>query len=280
MLIGIISVLSAAAAAGLCFLTGGFQDLNWIWQLPVGFAGCFLVLAVFYFLFLWFVCAIVDEEKPQEKDSKFYRAMTNLTAKAAMRIVLAKIHTKGLEKLPKEGRFLLVCNHIHDLDPVALLATFPKSQLAFISKRENDEKFIVGKLMHKILCQLINRENDREALKTILKCIQIIKEDKASIAVFPEGYTSLDGLLHPFRSGVFKIAQKAGVPIVVCTLQNTNKCFANMLKLKRTHVHLHLLDVIPPEQLKGVTAVEIGERVHAMMAVDLGPDLVLQSETP
>lgn len=86
-----------------------------------------------------------------------------------------------------------MCNHLNDLDPLSLLKHFKKSQLAFISKRENDEKFIVGKLMHKILCQPINRENDREALKTIVKCIQILKEDKASIAVFPEGYTSRDG---------------------------------------------------------------------------------------
>ena len=33
---------------------------------------------------------------------------------------------------------------------------------------------------------------------------------------------------------------------------------------------------IPPEELKGVTAVEIGERVHRMMADDLGPDLVAE----
>lgn len=280
MLIGVVSALSAAVAAGMCFLTGAFQDLSWIWQLPVGFAGCFLVLAAFYFLLLWVACAIVDVNKPQEKDSRFYRVLTNLTAKTAMPILLTKIHTRGLEKLPRDGRFLLVCNHINNLDPVALMATFPKSQLAFISKRENSDMFLVGKLMHKTLCQLINRENDREALKTILKCIQILKEDKASIAVFPEGYTSLDGLLHPFRSGVFKIAQKAGVPIVVCTLQNTNKPFQNIRKLKRTHVHLHLVDVIPAEELKGVTAIEIGERVHRMMAEDLGPDLVLREETP
>ena len=279
MLIGIISIISAAVAAGLCFWTGAYQNLNWIWQLPVGFVGSFLMLAIFYFLFLWFVCAIVNVDKPQEKDSKFYRAITNLTAKTAMQILLTKIHTEGVEKLPKEGRFLLVSNHIHDVDPVVLMATFPKSQLAFISKRENDQKFLVGKIMHKLLCQLINRENDREALKTILKCIQIIREDKASIAVFPEGYTSLDGLLHPFRSGVFKIAQKANVPIVVCTLQNTNQCFANAKKLKRTHVYLHLLAVISAEEQKGVTAVELGERIHAMMAEDLGPDLVLREET-
>ena len=35
-------------------------------------------------------------------------------------------------------------------------------------------------------------------------------------------------------------------------------------------------EIIPPEELKGVTAVEIGERVHRMMADDLGPDLVAE----
>ena len=69
------------------------------------------------------------------------------------------------------------------------------------------------------------------------------------------------------------------MPIVVCTLQNTNRIVANGKKLKRTHVHLHLLDVIPAEELKGVTTVEIGNRIHAMMAEDLGPDLVLPEET-
>ena len=101
-----------------------------------------------------------------------------------------------------------------------------------------------------------------------------------SVAVFPEGYTSMDEKLHPFRSGVFKIAQKAQVPIVVCTLQNTQYVFRNALRLKRTDVHLHLLDVIPAEELKGVTTVDIGNRVHAMMAEDLGPENVLQPEKP
>ena len=279
MLLGILSGISAVVAVVLCLIAAEASVLQWLWMLPAGFAGCFLALGVLYFLFLWFLCAIVDLNKPQEKDNGFYRFFTTITARAATTILLMKVHTKGMEKLPKDGRFLLVSNHINDLDPVALLAFFPKSQLAFISKRENDKKFLVGKLMHKILCQPINRENDREALKTILKCIQILKEDKASIAVFPEGYTSLDGLLHPFRSGVFKIAQKANVPIVVCTLQNTNKPFKNVLKLKRTHVHLHLLGVIPVEEIKGVTTVELGNRIHEMMAQDLGPDLVLPEQS-
>ncbi|MBR5022743.1 MAG: 1-acyl-sn-glycerol-3-phosphate acyltransferase [Oscillospiraceae bacterium] len=272
-------ILSALIAAVICALTGGFESYHWLWILPVGFLASLLVLALLFFLVLWLSCAFVDIEKPQERDSKFHRFMVSHTAQLVLSILRMKVHTKGLEQIPGDGRFLLVCNHINDLDPVTLLAYFKKSQLAFISKRENASMFIVGKIMHKIQCQRINRENDKEALRTIINCIKIIQEDKASIGVFPEGYTSMDGLLHPFRSGVFKIAQKANVPIVVCTLQNTNKVFRNMKKLKATHVHLHLIKVLQPEELKGKTAVEVGELVHSMMAEDLGPDLVLAENT-
>ena len=174
---------------------------------------------------------------------------------------------------------MLVCNHLNDIDPVVLMTVFRKSQLAFISKRENDEKFLIGPFLHKILCQPINRENDREALKTILKCVELLKEDKVSVGVFPEGYVSLDYLLHPFRAGVFKIAQKANVPVVVCTLQNTQKVVPSVKKLKPAEVQVHLLDVIPAEDVKAVSTIQLAERIHTMMAQDLGPENVLHEET-
>ena len=279
MLLGTLAVLSVILAVIICSASSGFAGLAWLWILPAGFIGSFLGLALLAFLLLWFFCAIVRLDKEQETDSKFYRWLVRLLAEAALPILQMRVHTKGLENTPKEGRFMLVCNHLNDLDPVILLHFFRDSQLAFISKRENTTMFLVGKLMHKLLCQLINRENDREALKTILKCIQIIKEDKASIAVFPEGYTSRDHKFHKFRSGVFKIAQKAKVPIVVCTITDTYKVFHNALRLKPTDVHLHLVAVIQPEEYAGITTVELGERIHAMMAEDLGPDYTPEENT-
>ncbi|MBO5953094.1 MAG: 1-acyl-sn-glycerol-3-phosphate acyltransferase [Oscillospiraceae bacterium] len=272
MLIGGITALSTVLAVVICLCCGCFGSLTWLWVLPLGFAGSFLVLGVLAFLFFYAMCAIVRQDKEQDKDSPFYRWIAGLLTEAAMTILQMRVHTRGLENTPKEGRFLLVCNHLNDLDPVTLLEFFKKSQLAFISKRENSTMFMVGNLMHKLQCQLINRENDREALKTILKCIQILKEDKASIAVFPEGYTSRDHKFHHFRSGVFKIAQKAKVPIVVCTITNTHKVFHNALRLKPTDVDLHLLAVIRPEEFAGMTTVELGERIYAMMLEDLGPE--------
>ncbi len=275
MLIGVFSLLSALAAGGVCAAVDGFAGLGWLWILPAVFVGSFLLLAALWFLMMLLMAKAVDMEKPQNEDSRFYRWVITQLIDALVPLLRIHIHTQGLEQIPKDGRFLLVCNHLHDTDPVVLLWAFRNSGLAFISKREVDGMFLVGPFLHKILGQPINRENDREALKTILNCIRLIKEDKASVGVFPEGYVSKDHLLHPFRGGVFKIAQKAKVPVVVCTLRNTHHIYNNMPKWKPTHVHLHLVGVLPPQELEGVTAVEVAHRVHDMMAQDLGPELVL-----
>ena len=93
--------------------------------------------------------------------------------------------------------------------------------------------------------------------------------------VFPEGgILSEDGKLHHFRPGVFKIAQKAKVPIVVCTLRDTKDVVHNILHFKGSKVELRVLQTIPVEELEAVTTVEISERCHQLMADDLGPDLI------
>jgi len=257
-----------------------FALSDWaLWMLPVLFIGCWAVLFTLAFLFLCIVCALVDFDKPQEHDSPFYRKVMYLYIEALIKLVRLHVETAGLEKTPKEGRFLLVCNHQNEADPGILLHFFKKSQLAFISKQENKSMFVVGKMMHKTMCQLVNRENDREALKTILKCIQLIKEDQVSIGAFPEGGIKEKDKLNHFRSGMFKIAQKANVPIVVCTLKDTSEIIHNILHLKPSYARLHLVDVIPAEDLKGRTTVDIADQVYAMMLEDLGPEYALDAQT-
>ena len=99
-----------------------------------------------------------------------------------------------------------------------------------------------------------------------------------SVAVFPEGYIHDDRLLHPFRPGVLKIAQRTKVPIAVCTLRNTTTVFSNMAHLKPSDVELRLLTVIQPEEYEGITTVELANRIYGMMADDLGPELVYHGE--
>lgn len=268
MLMGMITGLAVLVAVIMAFAAEKLWFLAAVCGFVAGWIGA-LILALLFLL----VCSLmVDVEKEQARDSKFYRFLAHQYINFAVTVGRLSIHTEGLEKIPTDGRFMVVCNHLSDIDPALLLRCFPKSQLTFISKKENKNMPIIGAVMHKMLCQLIDRENDREALKTILKCIEIIKEDKASVAVFPEGYVSLDGKLRHFRGGVFKIAQRTGVPIVVCTVRNTRDAMKKLLRLEKSEVTLHLVDVIPGEDAKATPTVEMAERVYEIMISDLGEE--------
>ena len=274
MLLASIILLSLGAAAAICGLTGCFAGLCWLWVLPVSALGTFLALAALAFLFIWVACATVELNKPQEHDSTSFRIMAGVYIESLIPLLRVKFIRKGLEKAPQSGRFMLVCNHCSLADPVLLLQAFRKSQLAFISKQENSKMFLVGKAMHKLLCQTVNRENDREALKTIIKCIGLIQEDKCSLGVFPEGYIHKDKKLHHFRHGVFKIAQRTKVPIVVCTMRDTAAVFHNAARLKKSTVELRVLKVLQPEEFEAMTTVDLSEQIYGLMAADLGPERV------
>ena len=282
MVFGIVAVLAAILSAVICAWIDSFAKVSWLWLFPLSWLGSFLGIVLLVFLMVLVMCAFVDLDKEEHKDNRFYRMMLYVIADAAHTVLQVHVHTQGLEKIPTDGRVLLVCNHLDNVDPVIIMHQVKKKQkLAFIAKREVADMFLVGKFMHKLLCQCVNRENDREALKTILKCIEILKEDKASIAVFPEGGIKGGNLLHPFRHGVFKIALRTNVPVIVCTLWGTQDVFHNGLRLKPTDVDFHVLGVIRPEAYQGMTAVELGKVAYAMMAEDLGPDKVLKvEETP
>lgn len=275
MLIWILSCLSALGAVLLCVSTDAFSTLRWLWMLPAGLVGSFVLLTGLAFAFLLIVCARIDPEKPRDQDSPWFRRMIMEYVDVILKVLPVRVCTEGLEKLPKDGRFLLVSNHLDDTDPAYFFYCFPKSQLAFVGKRETQNMFLVNKIMPKLLCPTINRENDREALKTILRCISLLKSDTVSIAIFPEGRINPYRKLAHFRPGVFKIAQKANVPIVVCTLRGSYDAMNRLRKLRGSTVHLHLLDVLQPESFGDKTTVQIANEIYEMMAQDLGPENVL-----
>lgn len=278
MLLRLFCLIALVIATVLCLVIGAFESYMWLLWLPLMALGIVLLQLVLAFLFLLVLTAAVDLKKEQDHDSKLYRKTVELYLDAALPPLRWNIKTKGMDKVPADGRFLVVCNHVSLADPVVLLHVFAGRQLAFISKQENQSLFIVGKVMHKMLCQPINRENDREALKTIIKCIQILRDDKASVAVFPEGYIHPDRKLHHFRSGVFKIAQKAQVPIVVCTLKNTLNAIPNLLHHRHSNIEASVLEVIYPAEFVDLHTTDIAQRVYEIMAADLGPENVSQEE--
>ena len=276
MLLRFIILLALVLGTIIGIPTGIFESYTWLWALPLMALGLTLVMLAGAFGFLMILCKRVDQDAEQDGDDPLYRKVTELIVESVLPMVRVSVKTRGLNKVPHEGRFMLVCNHVNDLDPAPILYALPGRQLAFVAKKEVRDMFVIGPVLHKLQGQFINRENDREALKTILKCIQILKEDKGSIAVFPEGGIHDDRKFHHFRPGVFKIAQKAQVPIVVCTLKNTRNLIHNLLHFKRSDVELDVLEVIQPEEFANVTTTELADRIYRMMAQNLGPENVAE----
>lgn len=204
--------LALLSGCALTYAASGFASLAAVWQVPVFFLGSFLALVVLFLLVVLVSCLFVDPKKLLEKPSGYFRFLLNEFCRIALALGGVHVNVTGLEKVPRKGRFLLVSNHRFAFDPIVFYAVMPWAELAFLSKKENFSIFIVAQVMREVLCLPVDRNNDRESLKSILKAIQFIKDDKASIAVFPEGGTNKTGApLLPYRSGVFKIAQKANV---------------------------------------------------------------------
>ena len=89
------------------------------------------------------------------------------------------------------------------------------------------------------------------------------------MCVYPEGTRSKSGELLEFHNGVFKIAQKAGVPIVVVALRGTENISKNYIR-RRTDIYHDIVDVIPAEEVKALKSDEIGTRVKTALLEKLG----------
>ena len=264
-------VYLVASAALIPILDNFFEILrhsySW-WLVPLLFAGFFLGLVIIHILFTVAWILTIRTDRPVKKRPAF-RKWINLTVPLLMKLVRVSVNASGTEKVPEDGRFLFVCNHQHDLDPVMMLSVFPDYDIGFIGKKEIYKTMpIIGKAMHGLCGLPIDRENNREAAKTVIEAVHILKEGKASIGLFPEGYTSKSCELLPLRNGSLKIATKAKAPIVVCVLNNTRSIQKRMF-LRHTEIEFRVLSVITPEEYEGMNTNELGDIIHSQMKTAL-----------
>lgn len=238
----------------------------------IGAALLWLLIAALCVAILWFIVLVisallVSPGKEYEKNSPYYRFLLNSSAAFAVRLLGIRLHTEGLDKIPAEGRFLLVGNHRSNFDPILTWYVLKKYQVAFISKPENFRIPIFGRLIRKCCFLPIDRENPRNAISTVHKASKLLKKDRVSVCVYPEGTRSKSGELLPFHNGVFKIAQKAETPIVVLSISGTEKIHKNYFR-RKTDVCLRIVDVIPAQTVTQSQTAVLGERVRQALLKD------------
>lgn len=264
----VFCILGALFSAGLCVLSGLGGA-----ALAGAFVGLTVACAVGLFLLyiiVLFVCTLfVDMQKPRTKDHPFVRFLIAETLRLVCQVGRVKIRVEGMEKMPA-GRFLLVSNHLSNFDPLIKLVAFQKYPLAFVTKPENLRLPLVGKIIRYCCFLPIDRENPRNAIRTIGAAAELIKNDTISVGIYPEGTRNKDEkeALLPFHAGVLMIAQKANAPIVVVATKGT-KGIGKRLFLHRTDVTLTVCDVIPAEEVLAVRTTELSDRIRETLTKEL-----------
>ena len=114
----------------------------------------------------------------------------------------------------------------------------------------------------------IDRENPRNAVKTINRAVDLINRDVATVAVYPEGTRNYGEGLLPFHNAMFKIAQKANVPIVVVTVKNTYDIQKNY-PFHRSHVYIDIVRVLDADEVKKTKTAELGDKIRELMLTKL-----------
>ncbi|MBR1675467.1 MAG: 1-acyl-sn-glycerol-3-phosphate acyltransferase [Eubacterium sp.] len=160
-----------------------------------------------------------------------------------------KVTVKGLENIPEDQAVLFVGNHRSYFD-IIILHTLVKKPLAFISKKEFEHTPLLSPYQRDIGCVFLDRENPREAIKTINEATERIKLG-LSMGLYPEGTRNHSDTLLPFKEGGYKMAERAKAPIVLVAMTGQDDIFENnkFHLIKKSHVQVEFSEPVNPSEM-------------------------------
>lgn len=114
-------------------------------------------------------------------------------------------------RTPVSGPYVIVSNHTGFLDPILMTVCFWYRRVHFWASEE-----VMTGLRGKLLAAAGCIRVDRKAydIQAIRSAVQVLKEEKRIIVVYPQGQIEDDAQISQVKSGAVLIALKAGVPIL------------------------------------------------------------------
>ena len=133
--------------------------------------------------------------------------------------IFARIHVHGVQHVRRGRPYVYMANHASLIDTPALFAYLPH-QFRIMAKKSLFNVPFMGWHLRTAGHFPIDHGNPRKTATSLRRVIEGVQAGR-SLAVFPEGRRTEDGQLQAFEPGAFKIALRAGVPIVPVTIRGT-----------------------------------------------------------
>ncbi len=167
-----------------------------------------------------------------------------LWGKIQLRTTGSRVTLQGLEHLDPRKSYIVVSNHQSFFDIFSLLGHLPL-QFRWIAKAELFRIPLLGWAMTRTGYIRIDRDSPKKAYRSMLRAAEKVR-DGVSILIFPEGTRSPDGILQPFKKGVFLIALKSQAPILPVAIRGTRDIMRkNDWRAYPGHVEIRIFPPIP-----------------------------------
>lgn len=134
----------------------------------------------------------------------------------AIALALARIrYTRRGTFTDPDGHGVVFCvNHTSFMDLVSFMVLYQVCpDVRVLYKAEFDRVPLLGRIFRMAGCIPIERAKQDLAFEAVDKSVQALQRG-ASVLAAPEGTRSRDGVLAPFKKGVFVMAIRAQVPVV------------------------------------------------------------------
>lgn len=169
-----------------------------------------------------------------------------------------RIHTKGIENIPKEGPAVLVCNHVSYVDWL-ILAAVVQRPVRFVMHYKFFKIPLVRYLFyHARVIPIASQTENKEIFDAAFDTVSRELQAGELICIFPEGTLTKDGELQPFKRGIEHILKRDPVPVIPLAL-------GGMWDSVFSHKDGKFLKRIP-ERIWSHVDVQIGEPVKASEA--------------
>jgi putative phosphoserine phosphatase/1-acylglycerol-3-phosphate O-acyltransferase len=144
---------------------------------------------------------------------------TSVFTEMASALIGLKLKVKGEENLWAARPAVFMFNHQSQVDAVIVPRLVGKD-LAGVGKKEVAEMPVIGKLFEFLGMVPIDRANAGSAIKAMEPLVEVMKNDRRSVIIAPEGTRTISPKLAPFKKGPFHLAIQAGVPVVPVVIHN------------------------------------------------------------
>jgi 1-acyl-sn-glycerol-3-phosphate acyltransferase len=168
------------------------------------------------------------------------------------------LRVSGVEHVQPRTPYILCFNHQSHMDIPVILSAFP-FQFRFAAKKQLFRYPFLGWHLRRSGHVPVDRENPHAAVKSLREAAEAIRQG-TSVVIFPEGGTSLDGSIKPFKGGGFMLATKSGAAVVPVTIRGTRV----VLTPKTYYVRGGPVEIIIglPISSQGLAAGELAARVR------------------